>query len=74
MLKVRSVYSQENGKWSPLLVFITDKALYVADVEHGKTTYNLICFLTHDLLDVIVVCKHFILNYVFIHQSLLLIF
>ncbi|XP_077301212.1 pleckstrin homology domain-containing protein pruning defect 1 [Arctopsyche grandis] len=55
MLKVRSIYAQENGQWSPQLVFITDRALYVAEVQHGKSSYNLLCYLTHDKLNMIVI-------------------
>lgn len=54
MLKVRSVY-KENGQWNAQLVFITDRALYVADVKSDKASYNLLCYLTHDKLNLIVI-------------------
>lgn len=45
----------EDGSWSPLLVFITDYALYVAGVKSGGTEYDLLCRLPHDQLDAIAV-------------------
>lgn len=55
MMKVQSPYSMEDGSWSPLLVFITDYALYVAGVQAGGTEYEILCRLPHDELDAIAV-------------------
>lgn len=55
MLKVQSSYNVKDGSWSPLLVFITDFALYVATVKPEGTEYNLLCRLPHEELDAIVV-------------------
>lgn len=45
----------EDGSWSPLLVFITDYALYVASVKQGGTEYEILCRLPHNELDAIAV-------------------
>nr|XP_021192345.2 uncharacterized protein LOC110377695 [Helicoverpa armigera] len=55
MMKVKSPYSMEDGSWTPLLVFITDYALYVASVKPGGTEYDMLCRLPHNELDAIVV-------------------
>ncbi|VVC93234.1 unnamed protein product [Leptidea sinapis] len=55
MMKVQSPYTMEDGSWTPLLVFITDYALYVASVKPGGTEYDIICKLPHDQLDAIAV-------------------
>ncbi|CAH2043414.1 unnamed protein product, partial [Iphiclides podalirius] len=55
MMKVQSPYNMEDGSWTPLLVFITDYALYVADVKPGGTEYELLCRLPHNELDAIAV-------------------
>ncbi|XP_013200960.2 uncharacterized protein LOC106143427 [Amyelois transitella] len=55
MMKVQSPYNMEDGLWSPLLVFITDYALYVASVKHGGTEYDMLCRLPHNELDAIAV-------------------
>ncbi|XP_048479631.1 uncharacterized protein LOC105386069 isoform X1 [Plutella xylostella] len=55
MMKVQSPYSMEDGSWAPLLVFITDYALYVAGVKSGGTEYDILCRLPHDELDAIAV-------------------
>ncbi|KAJ8714953.1 hypothetical protein PYW08_004934 [Mythimna loreyi] len=55
MMKVKSPYSMEDGSWTPLLVFITDYALYVASVKPGATEYEMLCRLPHNELDAIVV-------------------
>lgn len=55
MMKVKSPYSMEDGSWTPLLVFITDYALYVASVKPGGTEYEMLCRLPHNELDAIVV-------------------
>lgn len=55
MMKVQSPYSMEDGSWVPLLVFITDYALYVARVKSGGTEYEILCRLPHDELDAIAV-------------------
>ncbi|CAH0589149.1 unnamed protein product [Chrysodeixis includens] len=55
MMKVKSPYNMEDGSWTPLLVFITDYALYVASVKPGGTEYDILCRLPHNELDAIVV-------------------
>ncbi|XP_068617684.1 uncharacterized protein prd1 [Battus philenor] len=55
MMKVQSPYNMEDGSWTPQLVFITDYALYVADVKPGGTEYELLCRLPHNELDAIAV-------------------
>lgn len=55
MMKVQSPYKFDDGSWCPLLVFITDYALYVAAVKFGGTEYELLCRLPHDELDAIAV-------------------
>ncbi|CAK1555868.1 unnamed protein product [Leptosia nina] len=55
MMKVQSPYNMEDGSWTPLLVFITDYALYVASVKPGGTEYDMICRLPHNELDAIAV-------------------
>ncbi|XP_053611122.1 uncharacterized protein prd1 [Plodia interpunctella] len=55
MMKVQSPYNMEDGSWSPLLVFITDYALYVASVRHNGTEYDMLCRLPHNELDAIAV-------------------
>ncbi|CAK1586813.1 unnamed protein product [Parnassius mnemosyne] len=55
MMKVQSPYNMDDGSWTPLLVFITDYALYVADVKPGGTEYELLCRLPHNELDAIAV-------------------
>jgi hypothetical protein len=55
MMKVQSPYQMEDGSWSPLLVFITDYALYVASVTQGATEYEILCRLPHNELDAIAV-------------------
>lgn len=55
MMKVQSPYNMEDGSWVPLLVFITDYALYVASVKHGGTEYEMLCRLPHNELDAIAV-------------------
>ncbi|GBP92983.1 Pleckstrin homology domain-containing family M member 2 [Eumeta japonica] len=55
MMKVQSPYSLEDGSWIPLLVFITDYALYVAGVKPGGTEYDILCRLPHNELDAIAV-------------------
>ncbi|CAH0720396.1 unnamed protein product, partial [Brenthis ino] len=55
MMKVQSLYNMEDGSWTPLLVFITDYALYVAAVKPGGTEYDILCRLPHNELDAIAV-------------------
>lgn len=55
MMKVQSPYNMEDGSWTPLLVFITDYALYVASVKQGGTEYDILCRLPHNELDAIAV-------------------
>ncbi|KPJ04813.1 Pleckstrin-likey domain-containing family M member 2 [Papilio xuthus] len=55
MMKVQSAYNMEDGSWTPLLVFITDYALYVADLKPGGTEYDILCRLPHNELDAIAV-------------------
>ncbi|KAF9788892.1 hypothetical protein SFRURICE_018468, partial [Spodoptera frugiperda] len=55
MMKVKSPYNMDDGSWTPLLVFITDYALYVASVKPGGTEYEMLCRLPHNELDAIVV-------------------
>ncbi|XP_045500587.1 uncharacterized protein LOC123698042 [Colias croceus] len=55
MMKVQSPYNMEDGSWTPLLVFITDYALYVASVKSGGTEYDILCRLPHNELDAIAV-------------------
>lgn len=55
MMKVQSPYNMEDGSWTPLLVFITDYALYVACVKTGGTEYEILCRLPHNELDAIAV-------------------
>ncbi|XP_061379298.1 uncharacterized protein LOC116771112 [Danaus plexippus] len=55
MMKVQSPYNMEDGSWTPLLVFITDYALYVASVKPGGTEYDILCRLPHVELDAIAV-------------------
>ncbi|XP_041982160.1 uncharacterized protein LOC121735402 [Aricia agestis] len=55
MMKVQSPYNMEDGSWTPLLVFITDYALYVASVKPDGTEYVILCRLPHDQLDAIAV-------------------
>ncbi|XP_075980105.1 pleckstrin homology domain-containing protein pruning defect 1 [Anticarsia gemmatalis] len=55
MMKVKSPYNMDDGSWTPLLVFITDYALYVASVKPGGTEYDILCRLPHNELDAIVV-------------------
>ncbi|XP_050347883.1 uncharacterized protein LOC126771822 isoform X1 [Nymphalis io] len=55
MMKVQSPYNMEDGSWTPLLVFITDYALYVASVKPGGTEYDILCRLPHNELDAIAV-------------------
>ncbi|XP_049875998.1 uncharacterized protein LOC126373764 [Pectinophora gossypiella] len=55
MMKVQSPYNMEDGSWTPMLVFITDYALYVASVRPGGTEYDIICRLPHNELDAIAV-------------------
>lgn len=55
MMKVKSPYNMKDGSWTPLLVFITDYALYVASVKPGGTEYEILCRLPHNELDAIVV-------------------
>ncbi|XP_023937252.1 uncharacterized protein LOC112045338 [Bicyclus anynana] len=55
MMKVQSPYNMEDGSWTPLLVFITDYALYVASVRPGGTEYDILCRLPHNELDAIAV-------------------
>lgn len=55
MMKVQSPYNMEDGSWTPLLVFITDYALYVACVKTGGTEYEMLCRLPHNELDAIAV-------------------
>ncbi|CAH0694526.1 unnamed protein product [Spodoptera exigua] len=55
MMKVKSPYNMDDGSWTPLLVFITDYALYVASVKPGGTEYDMLCRLPHNELDAIVV-------------------
>ncbi|CAH0400810.1 unnamed protein product [Chilo suppressalis] len=55
MMKVQSPYDMEDGSWSPLLVFITDYALYVANLTQGGTEYEILCRLPHNELDAIAV-------------------
>lgn len=53
MMRVQSPYAMEDGTWTPLLVFITDYALYVASVKQGGTEYEMLCRLPHNELDAI---------------------
>ncbi|XP_047521987.1 putative uncharacterized protein DDB_G0277255 [Pieris napi] len=55
MMRVQSPYNMDDGSWTPLLVFITDYALYVASVNPGGTEYDMICRLPHNELDAIAV-------------------
>ncbi|XP_061719117.1 uncharacterized protein LOC133526479 [Cydia pomonella] len=55
MMKVQSQYNMEDGVWTPLLVFITDYALYVAGLTPGGTQYDILCRLPHNELDAIAV-------------------
>ncbi|XP_037293203.1 uncharacterized protein LOC115446701 [Manduca sexta] len=55
MMKVQSPYNMDDGSWTPLLVFITDYALYVASVKPGGTEYDILCRLPHNELDAIAV-------------------
>lgn len=55
MMKVQSPYNMDDGSWTPLLVFITDYALYVAAVKPGGTEYDILCRLPHNELDAIAV-------------------
>ncbi|XP_072944565.1 uncharacterized protein prd1 [Epargyreus clarus] len=55
MMKVQSPYSMEDGSWTPLLVFITDYALYVAGLKPGGMEYEILCRLPHNELDAIAV-------------------
>lgn len=60
MMKVQSPYNMEDGSWTPLLVFITDYALYVASVRPGGTEYEILCRLPHNELDAIAVSDFFL--------------
>lgn len=60
MMKVQSPYNMEDGSWTPLLVFITDYALYVASVKQGGTEYDILCRLPHNELDAIAVSFLFV--------------
>lgn len=55
MMKVQSPYFMDDGSWMPLLVFITDYALYVANVKQKGTEYEILCKLPHNELDAIAV-------------------